>query len=117
MTAYHMLVATIGTRILQRLPFDRLKAKRIQMDVSRPWMFQAADHQVGVMVENDITFEHSLLCISHPQQYGICLSERQLCADAEGEAPYVMRNADVQAFIPIFTLIVQLVTGIQGKYT
>lgn len=34
MTAYHMLVATIGTRILQRLPFERLRAKRIHMDVS-----------------------------------------------------------------------------------
>ena len=34
MTFYHMIVATIGTRILQRLPFERLRPKPINMDVS-----------------------------------------------------------------------------------
>ncbi|KAI9633697.1 triose-phosphate transporter family-domain-containing protein [Dioszegia hungarica] len=87
MTAYHMLVATIGTRILQKLPFERLKAKRIQMD----WTLWSR-----TILPLSLLFSASLILSNMAYVY-LSVSFVQM----------------LKAFIPIFTLIVQLAAGIQ----
>lgn len=64
MTAYHMLVATIGTRILQRLPFERLQAKRIDMDVSG---FSTKLTVVVIVVKDYPASQSALFRLTHPE--------------------------------------------------